>query len=419
MNSPFPRPTGTRLSRRDMIKFLAAAPLIVTPLAAHVEMPSDTVFVPTERMPDVSLQNIGLPADTRIPVACNRDYWELYPTAETIALAEIEQLDAGVGLRFIFTTENFDLESLDFTFEGPVEVTAEDHALVVVFPKTVSLTHQRALVRFHGVSAAGEHSPEYFFNLQYNSNAQDAAAGRTMFSRIGFRESNLKLAYSHVHEWIVDNPTEEDRKFARQQWGRLKEGQASAFPQARAIMRDLIQTFEPHRGTPSDAMDGLHPFRQLERLTDGKDRCWCANMVEICSLAFNALDIPCRLVRMRHTYRNADPQEPGKDFEFMLVGGHTIAEVYDDTTKQWYYLDPSQRIVGVQDSAGEYLNFFELHLQVNQTHRTKDLLIDAVDPESGDVAPETWAESPRQPSIAHFARREQRFYYFRRGETWR
>jgi hypothetical protein len=28
---------------------------------------------------------------------------------------------------------------------------------------------------------------------------------------------------------------------------------------------------------------------------------------------------------------------------------------------------------------------------------------------------ETWAVSSRPPSIAHFARREQRFYYFRRG----
>lgn len=409
------RPSGTRLSRRDMLKFLAAAPLIATPLAAGIELPSDTVFVPTTNMPDVSLQNIGLPGDTRIPVACNRDYWELYPTAETIALAEIEQLNAGVGLRFIFTTDSFDLQSLDFTAEGPVEVTAEDHALVVVFPKVVSLTHQTALVRFHGVSATGQRSPEYFFNLQYNSNAQDAAAGRTMFSRIGFRESNLKLAYSHVDEWVMDNSTDEDRAYARRQWGHLKEAHASAFPQARAIMRDLIATFEPHRGTPSDAMDGLHPFRQLERLTDGLDRCWCANMVEITSLAFNALDIPCRLVRMRHTYRNADPQRPGKDFEFMLCGGHTIAEVYDDTTKQWYYLDPSQRIVGVKDGAGEYLNFFELHLQVNQTHRNEGLVLDAVDPENGEVKPETWAESPRRPNLSHFARREQMFYYFRRG----
>ena len=419
MNFSPPRPTGTRLSRRDMLKFLAAAPFVAGPLAAGIELPSDTIFVPSKGMPDVSLQNIGLPADTRIPVACNRDYWELYPTAETIALEGIEQLDEGVGLRFIFTTENFDLDRIDFTSEGPVEVTAEDHALVVVFPEVVSLTHQSARVKFHGVmaggvTAGGERSPEYFFNLQYNSNAQDAAAGRTMFSRIGFRESNLRLAYSHVDEWIMENPTDEDRAYARKQWGRLKEGHASTFPQARAIMRNLITTFEPHRGTPSDAMDGLHPFRQLERLTDGVDRCWCANMVEICSLAFNALDIPCRLVRMRHTYHNADPQQPGKEFEFMLCGGHTIAEVYDDSTQQWYYLDPSQRIVGVKDSAGEYLNFFELHLQVNQPHRNTGLVLDAVDPANGQIIPETWAESPRQPNLAHFARREQRFYYFRR-----
>ncbi len=400
-----------------MLKFLAATPLVITPLAAHVKMPSDTKFVPTEQMPDVSLQNIGLPGDTLIPVACNRDYWEFYPTAETIALADIEQLDEGVGLRFIFTTDDFDLQAIDFTTEGPIEVTAEDHALLVVFPKTVSVTPQFADVRFTGVSTTGDRSPEYFFKLLYVSNAQDASNGRTMFSRIGFRESNLKLAYSHIDEWIMENPTDEDRAYAREQWGHLMEGQSSAFPQARAIMRELIQTFEPYRGTPSDAMDGMHPFRQLERLQDGLDRCWCANMVEITSLAFNALNIPCRLVRMRHTYRNADPQRPGKEFEFMMVGGHTIAEIYDDSTKQWYYMDPSQRLIGVKDAAGEYLNYFELHLQVNQPHRNEGLVLEAVDPANGDVKPETWAESPRRPNLSHFARREQRFYYFRRGSV--
>lgn len=415
MNPSTSHPSATRLSRREMIKFLAATPLIAAPLGAGVKLPSETMFVPSTAMPDVSLQNIGLPPDTQIPVASNRDYWELYPTAEVISLAEIEQLDQGVGLRFIFATEGFDLASIEVATEGPATVTAEDHSILVVFTKAVSLTPQRQHVRFHGISATGEHSPEYFFNLQYNSNAQDAANGRTMFSRIGFRDTNLKLTYSHVDDWILDTPTAADRAYARRHWGHLVSSTEGTFAQARAIMGNLITTFEPHRGTPSDAMNGLHPFRQLERLLADQDHCWCANMVEICSLAFNALDIPCRLVRMRHTYRNADPNRAGKGFEFMLAGGHTIAEIYDHTTHQWYYLDPSQRLIGVRDAAGHYLNFFELHLQVNQPHRAAGLVLDAVDPATGDPRPETWAESPRQPNLSHFARREQRFYYFRRG----
>ena len=400
------------LSRRDMVKFLAASPLLFATRSPAAEL---AAFTPTEAMPDVSLQTIGLPAGTQIPVASNHEYWKLYPTAETLSIESIERLSSGVGLRFTLAGSDFPLSKLTLEADGPAEVTTTGRSFTIRFTKEVSLVAQKQRVDIRGLTATGKKTSPYFLNLQYNSNAQDAAAGRTMFFRVGVRDTNLQLAYSFVDDWIMDNPTKADREYARERWGNLAASDATPYQQARAITRRLIEEFEPRRGTPSDAMDGLHPFRQYERLLAGQDECWCANMVEIMSLALNALDIPCRLVRMRNTYFNATPGEPGKDFELMLVGGHTIAEIYDKALGQWIYMDPNQRQLGIRDAAGEYLNFFEIHLQVNQPHRSAGLTLDAYDPVTKTDSVETFAESAIHDSLSHFARREQRFYYFKRG----
>ncbi len=403
---------STPLTRRDMVKFMAASPLLFASRSSAAEL---AAFTPTVDMPDVSLQTIGLPPGTKIPVASNHEYWELYPTADTLSIERIERLPRGVGLRFTLAGTEFPVSKLEVAAEGDAEVATEGRAFTVRFTQEVSLVAQTQRVDLHGFTADGKKSPAYFLNLQYNSNAQDAAAGRTMFSRIGVRDTNLQLAYSFIDDWIVDDPTPADRDYASERWGKLLVPSATPYQQARAITRRLIEEFEPRRGTPSDAMDGLHPFRQHERLLAEQDRCWCANMVEIMSLALNALGIPCRLVRMRHTYYNAEPDQPGKDFELMLAGGHTIAEVYDQTLGQWIFIDPTLRRLGIRDAAGELLNFFELHLQVNQPYRAAGLTLDAYDPTTQTEFVETFAESAIHDNVAHFARREQRFYYFKRG----
>ena len=379
------------LSRRDMVKFMATSPLLFATRSSAAEL---AAFTPTEALPDVSLQTIGLPAGTQIPVASNHEYWELYPTADTLSIERIERLPTGVGLRFTLAGSNFPLTKLTVEAEGDATVATKGRSFTIRFAKEVSLVAQTQRVDLHGYTADGQKSPPYFLNLQYNSNAQDAAAGRTMFSRIGVRHTNLQLAYSFVDDWIIENPTTADREYAQERWGNLAAQDAPPYQQARAITRR---------------------FRQYERLLAEQDRCWCANMVEIMSLALNALDIPCRLVRMRHTYFNAEPGQPGKDFELMLAGGHTIAEVYDKTLGQWIFIDPTLRRLGIRDAAGEYLNFFEIHLQVNQPHRAIGLTLDAYDPVTKTDSVETFAESAIHDNVAHFARREQRFYYFKRG----
>lgn len=403
---------STPLTRRTLVKLLAASPLAVP---AIVRAQPAGAFQPTATLPDVSLQDIGLPEGTSIVVADNRNYWALYPRDENLSIRQVDRLDEGVGLRFAMAASGFPLDHLEVSGEGEAETWSEENSFLVRFPQTVSLTAQHHRITLRGVAANGERTPEYFLNLQYNSNAQDAAAGRTAFSRITVRDSNLQLAYSQADDWIINAPSESDQAFAQKHWGHLFTPGDSNLEVTRAVTRQLITDFEPRRGTPSDVMNGLHPFRQFERLLADEDRCWCANICEIISHALNSLGVPCRLIRMRNTFYNAAPGIDGRDFELLLAGGHTVPEIYDRDSGQWIFFDPTLRRLGVRDAAGHFLNFFELHLQVNQPHRAAGLKLDAFDPATGKVTVESFDESEVKPNLSHYAKREQRFYYFKRG----
>ena len=161
-------------------------------------------------------------------------------------------------------------------------------------------------------------------------------------------------------------------------------------------------------------MNLLHPFRQHERILTGIDRGWCANMAEVLCHGLNSLDIQARLVRMRNTYYNATSETPGENFEVLLAGGHTIVEIYDADLKQWIWIDPSQRQLGARDAGGHLLNLAEIQQRVNLPHQAADLRFEQYDPTTQTKTIYAFADSPIRPNLMNFAKREQRFYYFKR-----
>lgn len=119
---------------------------------------------------------------------------------------------------------------------------------------------------------------------------------------------------------------------------------------------------------------------------------------------------------MRNTYHQAESDEPGHNFEVLLAGGHTIVEIFDLTLQQWIWIDPSSRQLGASDAGGHYLNLAEIHHRVNQPHQAADLKLDRYDPTTGEEITDDFADSPVFTNMLHYAKREQRFYYFKRRD---
>lgn len=369
---------------------------------------------PPPNLPDVSLR--GLEQKSEILVGPNRDHWELYPTDDPLSLAAIERTPDGIGLILTLATA-LPLERLEVTGTGRAETQIEGNIITVRFRDEVCTVSQPHELQIVAIATNGGRTDPHNIRLSFTSSARDAAAGRTGRHRITVRESDLKLAYSRVQDWIINTPDDADRAYAQNRWGGLTIDCDGPYAKARAVTRAVIDDFEPRRGTPSDAMLGLHPFRQHERILAGLDHGWCANIAEVLCHALNSLDVPCRLVRMRHTYRNAESDEPGRNFEVLLAGGHTIAEIFDATRQQWIWLDPSQRQLAARDAGGHLLNLAEIHHRVNLPHQARDLCLDHYDPATQTVTTHLFADSPVRANLLHYCKREQRFYYFRQRRS--
>jgi hypothetical protein len=369
---------------------------------------------PHPRVPDISLQ--GLELTSEILVFTNQQYWEFHPTEEPLALSSIERTPDGVGLVLRVATA-FPFGALEVTGRGVAQVTVEGDTLTVRYPDENTLEPALHELTLTAVSATGERTAPHHIAFHYASAARDALNGRAMRNRIIVKDTDLQVAFSRVADWVIEIPTDEDRTYAQNRWGELTAGLKGAYAKARAVTRAVIDDFEGHRGTPSDKMNRLHPFRQHERILAGIDHGWCANMAEILCHALNSLAVPCRLVRMRHTYRDATSDAPGENFEVLLAGGHTIAEIYDAELKQWIWLDPSQRQLAARDAGGHLLCLAEIHQRINHPQQRQDLRLDHYDPQAKTETTYALADSPVAKNMAHYAKREQRFYYFKRRDA--
>ena len=362
-------------------------------------------------VPDVTLG--GLPPNSEIMLLNNHNHWELYPTENAISLQNIERTPTGIGLVLTLLTA-FEFGTLEVTESGHAEVAIDGPIITVRFPNEKAMEPQLHTLSIIAISTAGERTTAFHLGLQFASKARDAANGRTTHDRIIVKDTDLQLNYSVIADWIIEIPTNEDRAYAQQCWGDLISPEAPPYSRARVVTRAVIDDFEPQRGIPSDMMNGLHPFRQHERILARTDHGWCANLSEVLCHALNSLDIPARLVRMRNTYYNADSEAPGRNFEVLLAGGHTIVEIFDRTLNQWIWIDPSQRQLGARDAGGHYLNLAEIHHRANQPHQAADLKLDAYDPVTSEETTFAFADSPSRPNLLHYCKREQRFYYFKR-----
>lgn len=366
------------------------------------------------RVPDISLHGLELNSD--ILVFSNQQYWEFHPTEEPLALRKVERTSDGIGLVLSVATA-FEFGSLEASGEGVAQVTVEGDTITVRFPDENTLEPALHRLTLIAISTTGARTAPHHMAFHYASAARDALNGRVMRNRVIVKDTDLPVAYSRVADWIIEQPTDTDRVYAQNRWGALTTNLCGAYAKARAVTRAVIDDFEPQRGTPSDAMNRLHPFRQHERIIAGIDHGWCANMAEVLCLALNSLDVPCRLVRMRNTYYNATSNAPGENFEVLLAGGHTIAEIYDAELKQWIWLDPSQRQLAARDAGGHLLCLAEIHHRVNHAQQRDDLRLDHYDPMTQTETTYALPDSPVRANVLHYCKREQRFYYFKRRDA--
>ena len=345
-------------------------------------------------------------------------YWDAYPRGEDLLMEAAYPLEGGTGVEVHLKTERPDVTHYRVSINGGPDFEIRDGILRIAFEDNHTLESHATETRvaaIRAVTVGGEELEPYTLRLQFSPKERYLANGhvKNAHSRIQIQQSDVKLFRTAVEDWILDDPTEAEREYAREKWGCLLEAGRPVFENARSLGQALLDDLNPHRGTPSDVMGELKPFEQYERLVAGEDHCWCANLAEIYSYACNSLGIPARFIIMRHQLY-PPPEDINNGYEIMLAGGHTRMEMFEAGRGQWNWVDLTYNALGAYLGEEGPLNMMELHRYLNEPARLKRLQVDFYDSEAGRIERIPVLESEKLPNFLNCFKQDQLFRYMRR-----
>jgi hypothetical protein len=348
------------------------------------------------------------------------NYWELYPRGEDVVIKSIAPLTDGVGLVLTLQSSDPHFDHFQYTLDAGEEQVSRDGHIRLAFEDDHTLEDyavERRELRVQVVNKDGSQGPSHFLNANFYPLEMYHARGRTKdgHGRIHIRETDMEMATSPVEDWILDEPDSEAIAFAQKTWGHLIDPAKTPWANARALAQAIVHDLTPHRGTPSNVMDGLDPFAQYRRLIAGEDHCWCANISEIFSYASNAFGIPTRFIIMRHQLY-PPPADGINGVEILMATGHTTNEVFDAATGAWIWMDLTYNTLGAWLGDHGPLNMLEFHRFLNQPRDLPHLQVDVYDPDTDSVKRASLLESGLLDRVNNAFKQDQLFRYMRRPE---
>jgi hypothetical protein len=350
-------------------------------------------------------------------VELTTNYWDLYPRREDVSLRAIERLPEGIGflLRLQSNVEGFS-HFLYAVNDAPFEKSANG-TVAVRFEDKHNADIQRTTVAIKAVSTAGATSKLYAISMNFYPKELYAASGQTAPGYVIVQKTDLVFATSQVEDWILQHPSPDERNYARKKWGSLIADGRSDHENACAIARSILDDLEPHRGIPSDEMSKLTPFKQYERVMEGKDHVWCGNIAAIFAYACNALDIPCRNVGMRC---QGPPNPSGVEGPRMLLAeGHSTTEIFDRQRNCWVWMDLTFNILTAYLGTEGPIHMAEFYGYLNDPVRASSLRIAIYDAKSKTEKTVSCLKSDKKDSLFNYFKQDQRFFYTRQDREKR
>jgi len=99
------------------------------------------------------------------------------------------------------------------------------------------------------------------------------------------------------------------------------------------LMERLISLTLNLRGTPTQALDSLHPVDQLVNIVEQQERCHCSNLSNIFACVCKRHGILCRTIVC------ASVAQMGREQTIVFAGGHMTTEIYSQQLEKWIWMD--------------------------------------------------------------------------------
>lgn len=365
--------------------------------------------------PEKEEKPTSAPATRLVTLNFDTNYWDIYPSNEAIYLRSLKHLSASVGVELMLMSSMKGFSHFEYSTDDEPFLKNVDGKIIVSFEKKNMPEASLSKTRIKSVTKAGETSKIYNIVIGYYPREIYAASSRTSPAYVIVQNTDLLLSSSQVEDWILHQPSEKEKAYAKEKWGYLAKKGNTDYENAMLITKAIIDDLETHRGIPSDKMNRLHPFTQYERVLAGKDRVWCKNIAEIFVSVCSSLGIPCRGISMGHQVM---PQTSNKvDYMVLLAEGHGTTEIFSKDLNQWVWIDLTFYILNAYLGEEGPINLAELYRYLNDPSRLKNLRITVYDPKTGTQKVESVLDSSKKASLFNYFKRDQRFYYTKIGEN--
>ena len=346
-------------------------------------------------------------------VTFESNLWELYPRKEDVYLESVNRLDGGVTIELWAGSSLEDLSHFTFSVNSEVEQNSRDGRIVLRFVERGEAIHQETLTTIQAVTGDGSRSRAYTLNVNYYPRALYAASGQSTPGWVIVRKTDLAFARTQPGDFLLIEPTEEERLFANNNWGSQLQETTGDHDRATSLAIAIIKGLEGCRGIPSDKINELSPFDQYDYARAGKGGVACENIGPVFSLACNAMDIPCRVLSMFRSHQERAPGEEG--WELRLSEGHVTTEIFSRDLNQWIWIDPNFYILGAFLGEEGPLTMLELHLFLNNPNRAKRLRLKCYDPDTDEISMEPYTTCGMRDSLSNYFKQDQ-FFHFRLKE---
>ena len=347
-----------------------------------------------------------------VPLAGN--YWDLYPTREDVSIRDFRQLTGDQpGVLLFLRTGLKDFSHYRCTFkrdslpdDPPQE--SRDGQIAIRFVRRDEPKAQLIRTEVRAVSKTGETSDTYSIEIGYYPKELYAASGQTSRSWLVVQNTDLVTSGSAVEDWILDEPTPEDRAYAQRRWSDLIGPLRTDLEKAQTLARSLMVALKTHRGIPSDRMLASTPFRQLDLAEAEQGGVACENYAAIFSWTCNAVGIPARRIGLNY------PWSTDGTCNLEIAEGHNSTEIFDRDNNRWVWIDLSFNTLGAYLGDQGPLNMAELVQNLNDRGRVGALQIVEFDPDAGTERRLPAMDSRQKAALLKYFKKDQQFRYQRK-----
>lgn len=172
-----------------------------------------------------------------------------------------------------------------------------------------------------------------------------------------YKNNEVPFVKYNLKDYLLFNPSSDDRAFAVNEWGDVISADKGSLTNANNLQLAIIRKLNRLQGFPSDSMS-VSPFKQYQRVIEGRDKIWCTNWSDIFAYAAACFDIPVRRVGLMNIYN--DQVNP----IIVVAEGHSVLEVFDNQSENWVTIDLMYGLLNAHYK-GKPLNTQDLKLMIN------------------------------------------------------